>query len=174
MDLIVKVKEIQSEFIICDVPNYNKHKKVLLKLIEEMPDSHYESISKTDWELPKKFERKYLAYFYSNIVNNIMDQQQKYFKAKSWKISNGWFQQYEKNSSHVYHNHPNSNFTNVYFLELPDPQFKTSIKIGEKEYDYEGKEGQIITFPAYLLHCAKPNGKLRKTIISFNSNIFSH
>jgi len=164
------IKEIKSDFIIYDVPDHNNHKAILLDLINEIPTNPYEKISKTDWNLPQTFERKYLEYFYSHITKNIMDQQQKYFKAKSWKIDNAWFQQYQEGSSHGYHNHPSANFTNVYFLELSDPQFKTSIKIGEKEYDYEVKEGQLITFPAHLLHCSKSNGNLRKTIISFNSN----
>ena len=99
-----------------------------------------------------------------------MDQQKKYFKAKSWKIENGWFQQYQEKSSHYYHTHPGVNFTNVYFLELPDKQFKTFIQSGGKEYNYKAQEGQIITFPAHLLHRSKENGNFRKTVISFNSN----
>ena len=164
------IKEIKTEFITCDVSEHSKHKPILLDLISKIPNNPYEQISKTDWNLPKAFERKYIEYFYPNIANPIMNLQQKYMMAKGWEVSNGWFQQYEKDSFHVYHNHPNVNFTNVYFLELSDPQFKTSIKIGEKEYDYEVKEGQLITFPAHLLHCSKSNGNLRKTIISFNSN----
>ena len=164
------IKEIKTEFITLDVPEHFKHKSILLDLINKMPDESFHQISKTDWNLPKNFERKYLEYFYSNISPNIMDQQRKYFKAKEWNITNAWFQQYEKSSFHAYHNHDRSNFTNVYFIELPDSQFKTSIKIGEKEYDYEVREGQIITFPAHLLHGSKSNGHLRKTIISFNSD----
>ena len=168
----MEVKEIQSEFFIYNVPNADKHKKVLLELIDKMPNNPYEQITKTDWNLPKTFERKYLEYFYSHITKNIMDQQKKYFKAARWVIAGGWFQQYQKGSSHVYHNHPKANFTNVYFLELPDKHFKTSLKVKEKEYDYKVKEGQIITFPAYLPHCSKTNGKKRKTIISFNSDFY--
>ena len=164
------IKELKTEFITLDVPEHFKHKSILLDLISKMPDKSFHQVSKTDWKLPTNFERKYLEYFHSNISPNIMDQQGKYFKAKKWNITNAWFQQYEKSSFHAYHNHERANFTNVYFIELPDPQFKTSIKIGEKEYDYEVREGQIITFPAYLLHCSKSNGNLRKTVISFNSN----
>ena len=58
-----------------------------------------------------------------------MDNLQVYYKSKSWRITNAWFQQYEKNSYHEYHNHTQTNFTNVYFLELPDTNFKTIIKI---------------------------------------------
>ena len=167
---VMDIKKIKTEFIISKVPNHKKHKTILLNLINKMPVNSYDQISKTDWNLPKDMERKYLQYFYTNICNDVMDQQKKYFKSENWEIINGWFQQYEKDSFHVYHNHRNANFTNVYFLELPDLKFKTSIKIGKKKYDYDVKEGQVITFPAHLLHCSKSNGNLRKTIISFNSH----
>ena len=166
------IKEIKTEFIICEAPNHKKHKTILLDLINKMPANPYKDVSKTDWNLPKDTERKYIDYFYYHIAHNIMAQQQKYFKAKKWEIINGWFQQYEAKSSHKYHTHPNVNFTNVYFLELPDFQFKTLIKIKDKEYEYEVKEGQIITFPAHLLHTSPPNGDLRKTVIAFNSEFF--
>ena len=169
-----KVKEIKCEFIVSEVTNHHKHKPKLLDLIDKIPHApdfiKGGVVSKTDWNLPRAFERKYLEYFYSHIAQNIMDQQKKYFKAKKWEIRNGWFQQYQEESSHVYHNHPNVNFTNVYFVELPDKQFKTSLKIKEKEYNYEVEEGQIITFPAHILHTSKKNGAFRKTIISFNTN----
>jgi len=165
------IKEIQSEFLIYDVPGADKHKKVLLELIDEMPNNPYEQITKTDWNLPKNFERTYRKYFDSKIGTPYAAEIIKYFKAEKYMIEKIWFQQYEEKSLHSYHSHPKANFTNVYFLELPDEQFKTSIKIKDKEYDYEVKEGQIITFPAYILHTSKENGNFRKTVISFNSSI---
>ena len=164
------IKELKTEFITSEVPNHKKHKTILLNLINKMPANPYQNVGKTDWTLPRSFERKYLEYFYSHVVKNVMDKQQKYFKAKSWEIVNAWFQQYKTKSSHKYHNHPKVNFTNVYFLELPDSKFKTVIKIRGKQYEYDVEEGQIITFPAYLLHTSKQNGNLRKTVIAFNTN----
>ena len=165
------IKEIKSDFIICEVPNHHKHKAILLDLIDKIPNNPYDEISKTDWNLPKTFERKYRNYFDSKIGTPYAAEIIKYFKAEKYMIEKIWFQQYEEKSLHSYHNHPKANFTNVYFLELPDEQFKTSIKIKDKEYDYEVREGQIITFPAYILHTSKENGNLRKTVISFNSSI---
>tara|TARA_Y100000114_G_scaffold34289_1_gene29700 strand:- start:4334 stop:4849 length:516 start_codon:yes stop_codon:yes gene_type:complete len=166
----MQVNKIKCELFIQDVPNHQTHKKILLDLIKQLPNNPYENISKTDWNLPKKLKRKYLDYFYPNISKSLMDNLQVYYKSKSWRITNAWFQQYEKNSYHEYHNHTQTNFTNVYFLELPDTNFKTILKIENKEYEYKVKEGQLITFPAHLLHTSKPNGDKRKTIISFNSD----
>jgi len=166
------IKEIKTEFIISEVPNHKKHKTILLDLINKMPANPYQHVSKTDYNLPKDFKRQYLEYFYSNIAKDIMNKLQKYFKSLEWKISSTWFQQYKTHSFHEYHNHPQTNFTNVYYIELPDPHFKTLIKIKDKEYEYKVKEGQIITFPAHLLHTSQSNGDLRKTVISFNSDFF--
>ena len=94
----------------------------------------------------------------------------KFYKADDWNISNGWFQQYEKDSYHQWHNHEGANFTNVYFLELPDSKFKTKIKVGDEIIEYEAEEGDLISFPAYLLHTSEKNGDGRKTVIAFNSN----
>ena len=168
----MQVKKIKCELFIQDVPNHQTHKKILLDLIDKFPNNPYENVTKTDWNLPKKFKRKYLDYFYPHISKSLMDNLQVYYKAKRWRIINSWFQQYEKNSYHEYHNHPQSNFTNVYFMELPDTNFKTVIKIENKEYEYSVKEGQLITFPAHLLHTSKPNGNRRKTVISFNSDFY--
>ena len=166
----MNIKEIKCDFIIYDVLNHHEHKKALLELIDKIPNNPFKDISKTDWNLPVTFEREYLNYFFSHIAKNIMEKQKDHFKADTWEIDKTWFQQYEKEALHADHWHPMSNFTNIYFVEFPEEQFKTSIKSQGKEYDYSVKEGQIITFPAHLLHCSNSNGDLRKTIISFNSN----
>ena len=166
----MKIKQIPCSMFVCDVPDHKKHKKKLLNLIREMPDNIYGPISKTDWNIDINFKRKYLDYFYSNVIRPVMNEQQKYLKALDWKISNGWFQQYDKKSYHDWHVHEGSNYTNVYFLELSDSHQATKIKTGEnKVLNYKSKEGQIITFPGCLLHKSEPVANERKTIISFNS-----
>ena len=166
------IKELKTELIIYDVPEHERHKSMILSLIDEIPNNPFEDISKTDWNLPKKFERKYLEYFYKHVSCYMMGEQQKYFNAKKWEINGGWFQQYNETSSHCYHTHPKTNLTNVYFVELPDTNFKTSILIGGKEYEYKVKEGQIITFPAHILHSSKTNNSKRKTVVAFNSEFY--
>ena len=144
------IKEITTDFIIYNVEDHLKHKEELLKLIEIIPNNPYAEVTKTDWNLPKAFERKYNKYFYEHIARTHAENMLRHFKCTKWLIVNTWFQQYKNLSSHNYHVHPGVNFTNVYFLELPDSNFRTSIKVGEKEYEYKIEEGQIITFPAHL------------------------
>ena len=88
-----------------------------------------------------------------------------------FKLREIWFQQYEQNSLHGWHVH-GSNWTNVYFLELPDDCPKTQFidpynQNTIKEFAVE--EGDILTFPSYVIHRAPINSSAnRKTIISWN------
>ncbi len=166
----MEVKTIPCVMFISNVPNHKKHKKKLLSLIKKMPNKSFSAVSKTDWNLPSNFTREYLDYFYSNVITPVMDEQIKFFKASKWEIVNAWFQQYTKTSFHEWHNHEHSNYTNVYFLELNHSKEKTEIKSGEdKIIEYKAKEGQVITFPGFLVHRSKPISNKRKTVIAFNS-----
>tara|TARA_R100001244_G_C5096582_1_gene117737 strand:+ start:10 stop:525 length:516 start_codon:yes stop_codon:yes gene_type:complete len=166
----MKIKRIEAEVFILDVPEHNQYKDQLLKLIDEMPNQSFDWVSKSDWNSPKSFERKYLDLFYTKVIGSAMCKLQDYFKSVNWKISTGWFQQYGKDSYHQWHVHGGTNWTNSYFLELPDNDYKTEIKNQNKLIEYDVKEGQLLCFPAYLLHRSKPNGNKRKTIIAFNSD----
>ena len=68
----MQVKKIKCELFIQDVPNHQTHKKILLDLIDKFPNNPYENVTKTDWNLPKKFKRKYLDYFYPHISKSLM------------------------------------------------------------------------------------------------------
>jgi len=166
----MEIKDITVDFIISKVKNHKKHKKILLDLIEEMPFSQSQQNSRSDWLLPMEQERKYLDYFYRHVIDETMDRMQDYFKANQWNIANSWYQQYWDGAHHVFHNHEKCNWANVYFLELPNSKDVTQIKIRDKLLDYKAKEGDVITFPAHILHSAPSVNKKRKTVIAFNSN----
>ena len=40
-----------------------------------------------------------------------------------------------------------------------------------KKQKIEVQEGDVVIFPSHLIHRALPNGKERKTVISFNVNL---
>ena len=166
----MEIINLTCDFLISKVKNHKKHKKILLDLIEEMPQSKSQQNSKSDWLISKEHPRKYLHYFYENIIDPIMDKQKKYFKADQWHIDNSWFQQYHDGTYHKFHNHESTNWANVYFIELPSSKDVTKIKVRNKIFKYTAKEGDIITFPAHLLHSAPVINKKRKTVIAFNSN----
>ena len=166
----MKIIKTQSKIIKTKVKEHKQFKKELLNLINRMPNNSHQWITKSDWNLSKDFLRPYLDLFYKKVIPSSMQKMQNHFKAKRWFISHGWFQQYKNNSYHQWHTHPGTNWANVYFLELPNSKFKKKIKIDNKVIDYEVKEGDLITFPAYLLHTSEKNKDGRKTIIAFNSD----
>ena len=83
---------------------------------------------------------------------------------------NDVYEEYKNNDFHNWHNHPRVQFTNVYYIELPDGM-KTELW-GEEDIDV--KEGDILTFPSYIFHQSKVNNtNKRKTVVSFNTS-FDH
>jgi hypothetical protein len=171
----MKIKQIKTSYIVTKIKEHKQIKKELLSLIDKIPKNKYESITHTDWSLPKEYKREYLEYFYK-IISPYMTEMTDLLNEKKWQIKNGWFQQYYKNDTHVWHRHPNSNFTNVYYLELPKNNFVTKIKPelnNQKIYSVEATEGDVVTFPACISHASeKIKNNSRKTIISFNSDFY--
>lgn len=174
---ILRVAEIKSYYFVSTVREHAEYKKKLLNEIDEMPsinvDQPHEKIDKTDFWISSLYKRKYLDTFYG-IISPYMIEICNQLKNAEWKIHNAWFQQYEKQGKHGWHTHPETNWTNVYYLELPNPNLKTEIydSIANKIIDtIEINEGDILTVPAYFLHKSKENdSNKRKTIISFNSS----
>jgi len=149
--------------------NHNNIKLPLLDLISKIPKTIIkekgDTISHSDFYLPKTLDRKYLDYFYQNI-NDHMSMLCEVFNSREWSIKSGWFQQYTQGNSHNYHNHGESQFAGVYYLELPNKSMTTEFLDGSK---VEAKEGDIIIFPSYKYHRSKKNtSQKRKTVIAFN------
>ena len=151
---------------------FKKHSEIkehLLKLISNIPPTSVkeagDTINHSDFYLPKNFEREYLEYFYHNLKDHMV-MLCDLFKSRTWSIKSGWFQQYIKGDSHNYHNHGESQFAGVYYLELPNKSMTTEFLDGTS---VDAKEGDIIIFPSYKYHRSKKNtSKKRKTMIAFN------
>jgi len=173
----VKILPLKLFYILTDIKEHQQHKNILLSLIDKMEQSKINDgkdiISKTDWSLPHNIKREYISFFYSMIkpYMNIMANK---LKCKSWDISNTWYQTYKKGDTHSWHIHPEVNYTNVYYVDLPDEAIKTQIYdiVEDKILDeIQVKEGQLFTFPANIIHRSPINTSDKsKTIISFNSN----
>ena len=153
--------------------NSKLENKKLLSLINKIKNPYSEKESKicnTDWSLPRSFKREYLNYFL-NFIKPYMNELSTKLYSKNWTIHNCWFQQYSKLNYHEWHTHPETNFTNVYFVELPNGSLGTEIFNVEK---LKLQEGDLLTFPGYFYHRSPLNKtKKRKTVISFNSSFSS-
>tara|TARA_R110000744_G_scaffold186009_1_gene305400 strand:- start:710 stop:1249 length:540 start_codon:yes stop_codon:yes gene_type:complete len=169
----MKFFELKSYYIVTDIKEHKQIKQKLLDLINLMPNSSFKSISKTDWNLPKEHKREYLNYFYGMLSPYLNEMCEK-LKCTTCSIDNGWFQVYNKNDKHEWHTHPKTNYTNVYYLNLPNKSIRTNVydlmsnKIID---DLEVNEGQLLTLPANFIHRSPSNNTNdKKIIISFNSN----
>ena len=86
-------------------------------------------------------------------------------------ITKIWFNQYEEGGEHDWHNHPGCQFTNCYYLELPDAEYATEVVGADgKLCKIQATEGDVMTCSSWMKHRSKPNGPGRKTIIAWNSN----
>lgn len=173
----MKFFDLNSFYIITNIKEHEKNKKKLISLINKMEQSSIEDenshISKTDWNLSREKSRDYLILFYE-IIKPYMDTMKDKLKCNNWNIKNTWYQIYKKNDNHDWHVHPDNNYTNVYYLNLPKSNVKTQlydVKSNKIIDEIDIKEGQLFTFPANILH-RSPKNKFNetKTIISFNSN----
>ena len=172
----MKIQEIKTKVFKQSIKNKDTIKERLLVWFNKEPvvgfGTNY-NISKTDWNLPKEQERKYLDEFYKMVIPYMNDMAKK-LKCKTWNIDNGWFQVYDDTNTHQWHVHEKSNYTNVYYLHLPDDTIKTEVydvTTGKILKDFEVKEGQILTLPASVIHRSPVNKtNQKKVVIAFNSN----
>jgi len=172
----MKFYNLKSFYIISDIKEHLDNKILLLSLINTTKSSfikeHGDFVTKTDWEFQNE-KREYLDKFY-NMIKPYMNQMAHKLKCNEWNISSGWFQLYSKQSKHGWHLHTNTNYTNIYYLNLPNDKLKTQLYDirDEKIIDeIEVNEGQLLTFPANIIHRSPENySDELKVIISFNSN----
>lgn len=84
-------------------------------------------------------------------------------------VNNMWVNTFEKNHSMDQHNHPNTLFSGVYFVSIPNnsgvfafdspnsesmitPPIKTSNEYNMRQASYHMEEGELIIFNSYLKH----------------------
>jgi len=154
------------------VLNFQEHKNKIIDLIFKIPRTPLkdknESIFHTDWEIPQSMQRDYLEYFKKNIMEDFFNDFNLKHKFKKIKIDNIWFQVYAEGDWHGPHTHPETNFTNVFYLQLPSKSLKTNIL----NNNIDVSEGDILTFPAFLRHESPKNQTNQfKIVISFNTSI---
>ena len=163
-----------------NVKNFDKHKKNLIDLIYKIPQNPLKTISHTDWNLPETMRREYVEYIINQkIIEDYLDNFRVWLNPVDcpidFKIKKLWFQIYKKNDHHPYHTHGETNFSGVFYINLPNISLKTEIKLpGNNTLDFEVSEGQIITFPAIGWHKSPVNTSIdEKIVIAFNLDLLS-
>jgi len=161
---------------IYNVPNFNQHKQNLIDLIYKIPQNPINNIGDKifhqDYGLPKTMKREYSDYFQKNIFNEFASSICSFFGSEGVELSNIWFQVYKKGDYHHKHSHPDTNLTNVFYINLPNPDLKTEIFLPKNDtFTLDVCEGDILTFPGYYAHKSPVNiFNEDKIIISFNMN----
>lgn len=174
----MKKYQLDCAYIISKFKYHNQVKDSLLSLIENSesenpvrPDAEVD-ITRADWHISSNFNREWVKYIYQPLSEEVLT----IYKELGYDgltLHEIWFQQYNQNSQHGWHTH-SANFTNVYYLELPNGSPKTQIVNPYNQTDIievDVKEGDILVFPSFVIHRAPINKNTqRKTIISFNTN----
>jgi hypothetical protein len=171
---------LDSFFLVFSFSEHNTMKKNILTAIAEqepeslnvMEDYCTDSITKLDWSIANNFTRPWTIHFKPQLDKLLTEVASACGYSES-QINELWFQQYYTNDKHGWHTH-GSNFTGVYYLELPDTAPRTQLTNPFTQTDIivpDIKEGDILIFPSYVIHRApKMIDNFRKTIISFNCN----
>lgn len=171
---VKRLTNIPLEFFITSVSNHKVVKKSILKAIEEQGcygfKNKAQQISNTDWHLSPSFPRPYIEIAGSIIVGHL-DMLKDYFGYDAVTLKNYWFQQYGKGDHHSEHTHSSCNFSSIYYVDLGRGTPKTNFVFRGKIYSLDVNEGDILTFPSFLIHFS-PENKVShtKTVISFNSD----
>lgn len=133
-----------------------------------------DKISKTDWYSSQSYSTR--EYFQLLIDNGFADQINNHLKQTNignWQIINLWYQLYSTNDTHDWHDHGQSHWSFVYYVQLPPEAQGTVCKdmITDDIIELDQKEGDIFIFPSMIKHCSPPNLDLQeKIIISGNIN----
>ena len=149
------------------VKNFFTIKDQLIKLIlDDKYGVPHEHIFKTDYFSAVKGE--WYKYFQNKVFENFSKFFVQKYKADKIYLDNCWYQIYDTNNYHGMHMHPRTNFTNVFYLQLPGPDSPTRVQ-GQI---LNAQEGDIVSFPGFIPHESKVNIYQKpKIIISFNSSL---
>lgn len=173
------LRKLECSYIITKFEKHLDLKHEVLSLINSSryntivaPDAEV-NITKSDWDFATDRQRLWVNYLFNDLMNHMLKSYEE-LGFDSFKIHEIWYQQYHQNSEHGWHIH-GSNFTNVYYLELPNGTPKTELI---SPYDkntiitLDVEEGDTVVFPSFVLHRAPPNKSInRKTIVSFNADV---
>ena len=155
------------------VEKHNSFKKYMMNYIKKQPTyrliESLDDISNTDWKDSYNPNRPYVKKF-AKVISPYLSKIGRVLKTKKFTIGNMWYQQYGKGSKHQWHHHVSSNWSAVYYLELPNNLGTELYDITEsRTFDIKLNEGDLFLFPANMLHRSPPNMTNKiKTIISFN------
>ena len=175
---------MQKKLLDCfySISKFSEHEQVRNNLLELISRSEYTSpkhsksevnITRCDWNNSSNFNRPWVIYFKDSLLRHMLEVY-KNLGYDGFTLHDVWYQQYCTGSQHGWHTH-SDNFTQVYYLEMPDDAPKTQLvsPFDQKTIiEVDVQEGDILSFPSFVIHKAPQNPSTKqKTIVSFNTNV---
>lgn len=151
------------------VAGFSFIKQALVDSIKQSTSIYHETAKErhqTDYHLSKDIPRLYETLAMPHVLEH-MRAFEKQHNFSGIELHHLWFQWYREGDYHDWHVHPYCHFTNVFYINLPDTSLATRVY----GTDIVVQEGDILTFPSFILHQAPIVDNSEKIIISFNTNI---
>ena len=159
------------------VKDYLNFKDALINDLEldkyQAIESEYEKINRTDWDISQGevYSKKWSQTFFHYTFNQI-----KYFYqsmgCNNFYVDTIWFQEYGQGGFHDWHDHPGSDFSNIFFLNFNKINPGTEFIINNEIIRASVGEGDLIIFPGNIKHRAPINtSDETRLVIVFNTKV---
>ena len=138
-------------------------------------DEYYsDKVSRADMDLSTDSNRSWVKILMPNLsisVNEMLSN----MAYTGFEMVCMWYHQYLKGDTYGWHIH-NDQFAGIYYLEFGKSSGKTEMcsPYSLKTMKINAQEGDVVIFPAHIMHRALTNSDDRKTVVSFNFNLKSH
>ena len=158
------------------------HSLIKDRILNEIKlSTHYENIdhgeyysdkvSRADMDLCGDPNRSWVKVLLPNLSISINEMLSN-MAYNGFKIKDMWYHQYVKGDCYGWHIHDKM-YAGIYYLEFGKSSGRTQIcsPFSLKSTKINAQEGDVVIFPAHLMHRALPNSDERKTVVSFNFNL---
>jgi uncharacterized RmlC-like cupin family protein len=173
------MNKIEVPILKAKIKNHFKIKENILNILNknsfkeftQKDDYINDYIHKLDWFMADDPNREWFKIVQQPLYETLLNMAQS-IGFTEIALEHVWFQQYQQKGRHGWHVH-GFNYTGVYYLEYnkkenPPTEFLYPCNLKEK-FSIDVEEGDIISFPSFIIHRAPINNSLEnKTIISFN------
>lgn len=180
LDRNTVVYPLVMSYFVRKMPYHLQNKQLILDMIanvEKIPetitksDDRYQRITKYDFLLVDTIGNRPWVDFVTPKILNVLNTMPQDLGWAIPEIRAIWFQQYNTKDHHQWHPHCGCNWAGIYFLEASEPSHVTQYiePFTQKLFAFNAEEGDIIIFPAQLLHRSSEFLTAnRKTVIAFN------
>ena len=179
------MKKLRYDDCICRTKLVD-HSLIKNRILNEIKlSTHYENIdnlseyssykvSRADMDLCGDLNRSWVKMLIPNLSLSINEMLSN-MAYNGFEINEMWYHQYVKGDTYGWHIHEDQ-YAGIYYLEFGKSSGKTQMcsPYSFKSMNINAKEGDVVIFPAHLMHRALPNSDERKTVVSFNFNLKPH